>query len=137
MAAPEQRKDIEQARPRATRTDLDAVMRQREALGRLGGLLAGMGMKTLVVSRIRLVLRTGSGNLRDPISGIPDYDPPALEVYAPDRQVIARAVIGPRSGSYLVTIPALDDQPKTVSSDEASLKAISIEIIQAHHLKPR
>ncbi|GAA3175282.1 hypothetical protein [Nonomuraea roseoviolacea] len=136
MAASELHKDIAQARPRASHTDLDSVMRQKKALERLGDRLAGMGVKTRVVSRVRLVLRSGSGTLRDHMPGIPDYEQPVLEVYAPNRHMIASAVIGQRSGSYLVSIPALDDQPQAVRSDEASLKAISIEIMHACQALP-
>jgi hypothetical protein len=66
------------------------------------------------------------------LPGLPDYEAPVLVLFGHDRQVLGEVVVGGRSGSYLVTLPALAPEPKVMRPE--NLDPICFDVLLAYKL---
>jgi hypothetical protein len=66
------------------------------------------------------------------LPGLPDYEEPVLVLFGHDRQVLGEVVVDGRSGSYLVTLPALDPEPKVMRPE--NLDPICVDVLHAYKL---
>lgn len=128
-------KEVSRHRAPNSESFSNSVAGQQQALARMQGFLAELGIRALIETRVSL--RVGydgdrAKEARFPRFSPPEYEPPRLEIYGPRGETIATAVIGCRSGSYLVTIPSIDSAPRVVRPDRPGLTRIGADIRHAY-----
>lgn len=111
---------------------LDIVIQHQESLAHLRDRLWAVGVRSRVETHIRLVLGYEKSGKRHMLPGVPDYEAPVLVLFGPDRQVLGEVVVGGRSGSYLVTLPALDPEPKVMRPE--NLDPICVDVLLAYKI---
>ncbi|MEU8249944.1 hypothetical protein [Nonomuraea sp. NPDC048916] len=115
---------------------MESMAAQQDALAELREVLKEMGIRSTVETHICLVVGYKRGSDKEiafPVSEPPIIDQPILRVFGPGKEEIATAVVGGRSGSYLVTVPAVSKMPKVVRpGSRPSLNKIGIDILHAY-----